>query len=357
MAQLLAFRFLSGMGASVGLGIGSGLIADLFDIHERGVANAVLTLASVLGPVLGPLLGGIITERAHWRWIFWTLLIACATVLALMALIIRETNATVIILHKTRRLQKELGRQDLESAYSSGKQPSSPPSARAVLIRGVIRPWKMLFRSPLLALFSLMAGLLSGLLYILLTTASSFFQQVYGWSLEASGLAYLGLGTGSLVGLVLFAKTSDLITVRLTRKNNGVYAPEMRMLTAFLPAVFIPVTFFWYGWSTQARTHWIIALLSLAPFGFSQIGINATIQAYWIDASGPYAASSMACVTAVRCLGGSLLPLAGPRLYARLDLGWGNSLLGFVSLVMVPFTLGVYKYGDTLRKMYPLYSD
>lgn len=356
IGQLLAFRLLSGIGASPGLSVGSGVIADLFDVHERGVANAVLTFASVLGPVLGPIIGGVITQRASWRWIFWVLTIACGTVTVIMGFFMQETNAPVIINGKTKRLRKELGRQGLQSVYDIDEKSKRPTSMKDVFVRGLFRPWKMFFRSPILVIFCIMVGFTSGLLYILLTTTSSFFQDVYGWPLETSGLAYLGLGTGSLIGLILFAKTSDLITVRLTKANNSIYQPEMRLITAFLPALFTPITFFWYGWSTETKTHWIVPLISLAPFGFSQIGLNATAQAYLIDASGPYAASSIACVTAVRCLCGAFLPLAGPSLYETLGLGWGNSLLGFVSLAMMPFPLLLYRYGRRLRERYPLTS-
>ncbi|GME34194.1 major facilitator superfamily transporter [Neofusicoccum parvum] len=350
IGQLLAFRLLSGLGASACLSIGGGVLADLFDLHERGVPNAVLTLGSMFGPVLGPLIGGIITEKVGWRWIFRVLLIACAAVTIFM-FVLPETNAPVLLQRKTQRLRDELNRPELQSAYDADKEPTK---SRALIARAVLRPWLLLFRSPLLPLLCLEVGFISGLLYLLLTTTSTFFRTVYGWSLSTAGLAYLGLGAGSLLGLVLFAQTSDAVVARLAAANGNAHRPEMRLATAFVPALFIPVTFFWYGWSTCARAHWAVAVLSLAPFGFAQVGLNAAAQAYLIDASGPYAASSYACVTAVRCVFGAVMPLAGPSLYQNLGLGWGNSLLGLVSLAMVPFPVLIYRYGAKLREKYPL---
>ncbi|KAL2875798.1 hypothetical protein SGCOL_008945 [Colletotrichum sp. CLE4] len=350
---LLAFRTISGFGASACFSIAGGMLADLYDVHERGVPNAIITTGSLFGPVLGPLFGGIITQRAGWRWIFWILLIASALVTVLMNLFTPETNAHVILRQKTLRIRKETGRTDLLSLHDNQVGTSSKKNPQT-LGKALRRPWKMLFRSPLVPVFCIMTGFISALLYILLTSTSSFFQEVYGWSLETAGLAYLGLGFGSLVGLLLFAKTSDLIAVRLAKKNGGLYQPEMRLVTAFIPALFIPVTFFWYGWSTYARTHWIIPLISLAPFGFAQVGINASSSAYLIDASGPYASSSYACVTSARCLIGGFLPLVGPTLYQNLGLGWGNSVLGFVSLAMAPIPLLLYRYGQKLRERSPL---
>ena len=274
-----------------------------------------------------------------------------------MAAFTPETNALVIIRHKTLKLRKETDRQDLQSAYDSEKSSASLNNPWLLLARAISRPWKMLFHSPLLVIVCIMVGLISGLLYTLLTTSSTFFQEFYAWPLETAGLAYMGLGLGSLIGLIVFAKTSDLLTVRLTKANNDIFQPEMRIVTAFLPALFIPVSFFWYGWSTQAQTHWIVPLVGLVPFGFAQVGINATAQAYLIDASGSFAASSVACVTSVRCLFGAFLPLAGPSLYDHLGLGWGNSLLGFISLVMPVMTIIIYRFGQKLREGYPLHTE
>jgi hypothetical protein len=40
-------------------------------------------------------------------------------------------------------------------------------------------------------------------------------------------------------------------------------------------------------------------------------------------------------------------------LYRKLGLGWGNSVLGFVSLTFVPLAFLFYKYGGTLREKFP----
>ncbi|KAK7457618.1 major facilitator superfamily transporter [Colletotrichum acutatum] len=353
IGSLLAFRTISGFGASACFSVAGGMLADLYDVHERGAPNAIITTGSLFGPVLGPLFGGIITQRAGWRWIFWTLLIASALVTILMNLLTPETNAHIILRQKALRIGKETGRTDLLSCYDNQVGISSKKKTQT-LGQALQRPWTMLFRSPLVPVFCIMTGFISALLYILLTSTSSFFQEVYGWPLETAGLAYIGLGFGSLIGLLLFAKTSDLIAALLAKKNSGVYEPEMRLVTAFIPALFIPVTFFWYGWSTYARAHWIVPLISLAPFGFAQVGINASSQAYLIDASGPYASSSYACVVSARCLIGGFLPLVGPSLYRNLGLGWGSSVLGFVSLAMVPIPLLLYRYGQKLRERNPL---
>lgn len=43
------------------------MIADLFPIQQRGLANAMFVLGPLFGPVIGPIIGGFIAERAGWR--------------------------------------------------------------------------------------------------------------------------------------------------------------------------------------------------------------------------------------------------------------------------------------------------
>lgn len=73
-------------------------------------------------------------------------------------------------------------------------------------------------------------------------------------------------------------------------------------------------------------------------------------MSYLVDAFTIYAASALAANTVIRSIGGALLPLAGQAMYAALGLGWGNSLLGFIAVALLPIPLVMMKYGERWRK-------
>lgn len=75
MDMLIVFRFLAGCMGSAPLAIGGGTIADLFPIHQRGLALSFYTLGPICGPVVGPVAGGFLSQAKGWRWIFWLLAI------------------------------------------------------------------------------------------------------------------------------------------------------------------------------------------------------------------------------------------------------------------------------------------
>ena len=70
---------------------------------------------------------------------------------------------------------------------------------------------------------------------------------------------------------------------------------------------------------------------------------------YLVDAYTVHAASVTAASTIFRCLLGAFFPLAGPAMYDTLGLGWGNSLLGFISIAFFPVPFILYFYGERLR--------
>jgi MFS family permease len=94
-------------------------------------------------------------------------------------------------------------------------------------------------------------------LYLCFTTFPIVFQEVYGFSEGISGLAYLGLGIGSMVGLGIIGKFSDQIVVNMTAKH-GVRKPEYRLPLMIIAHLFIPIGLFWYGWAADKHTHWYI---------------------------------------------------------------------------------------------------
>jgi MFS family permease len=196
-----------------------------------------------------------------------------------------------------------------------------------------------------------------GLLYLFFTTIPSVFRNQYGFSTGLSGLAYLGIGLGFISGLVLCGLTNDRVVLKLTRRNGGKYEPEMRLPAMIFFACFLPVSFFWYGWVVDKNVHWIAAIIGMMPFGVGMMGVYLPIQTYVIDCYQGYAASANASLTTIRSLVGGLLPLAGPKLFASLGLGWGNSLLGFIALAFVPVPIVFSRYGQRIREKFPVNLD
>jgi hypothetical protein len=77
------------------------------------------------------------------------------------------------------------------------------------------------------------------------------------------------------------------------------------------------------------------------------------LQTYLVDSYVQYAASVIAALTVLRSLLGALLPLAGLSMYEELGWGWGNSVLAFITLALVPVPMLFRIYGARIRARFP----
>lgn len=235
---------------------------------------------------------------------------------------------------------------NLRSKYDQGL------TRKEIFKRSIIRPMKMLVRSPIVLLMSLYVGVCYGYLYLLFTTFPTVFQGIYGFSSGTVGLTYVGLGVGSLLGVLAFAAVSDRILKRKSAK--GEMKPEYRIPPMIPGGFLIPIGLFWYGWSAKEHTHWIVPILGTMIIGMGNLAAFMCVSTYLVDAFPLYAASALSANTVIRSILGALLPLAGQQMYETLGVGWGNSLLAFIAVAFLPIPFMFYLWGEKIRTRYPL---
>lgn len=71
LQELVAFRFVQGMGGGMLTPVGTAMLSREFPGIERAKASAIISVPVVLAPTLGPVVGGYLTEYVSWRWIFY----------------------------------------------------------------------------------------------------------------------------------------------------------------------------------------------------------------------------------------------------------------------------------------------
>lgn len=176
--QMMAFRFLSGLGASapqaVNLNttfhisslivtqIGGGVVSDCWRAEERGKAIAIYSLAPFLGPSLGPIAGGLITQNTTWRWVFWGTSILDLFVQILATLFLHETYPPKILAVKAKKLIQETGNTALHTKWQN-----SDHTFGHVLRKNLVRPFVMLATQPTIQVMALYRAYIYGLKYLM----------------------------------------------------------------------------------------------------------------------------------------------------------------------------------------------
>lgn len=141
---------------------------------------------------------------------------------------------------------------------------------------------------------------------------------------------------------------SDKVAKR-QKAPNGQPKPEPG-LWPLVPASFIiPCSLFWYGWSLESHSNPVVPLVGLGFFGFAMMATFMPVSMYLIKTFTVHSASAIAASNVLRSLLGALLPLGGQGLYDALGYGWGNSLLAFISIALIPIPFLLIRYGSKLR--------
>lgn len=322
------------------------ILSDCWEPERRGKAIGIYSLAPLLGPVIGPLAGGFITEHSTWRWVFWATSIAAGIIQLAIYFFLPESYPPVILKKRRDHLAKQTGNKDLHVAHNRTEQ----TLMRSIAI-AIARPTRMLATQPIVQLIALYIAYLFGLFYLIISTFPTVFSDVYHESLGISGLNYISLGLGYIVGSQANAHVTDRLYKHLKAKradNTGL--PEFRVPAMFIGSLIVPIGLFWYGWSVQTRLHWIMPNIGIVIFSLGSIVCLQCMQAYIIDSYSRFAASAMAAAVVLRSLASFGFPLFAPYMYTTLDYGWGNSMLGCISIVVgIPAPYLFWFYGAKLR--------
>ncbi|KAG6289909.1 hypothetical protein E4U09_004695 [Claviceps aff. purpurea] len=346
--QMIAFRFLAGIGGSAPLAIGGGVLSDLFRAEERGRALSVYSLMPLLGPAVGPVAGGWIAEKTTWRWVFYSTTIACGLVQMLGLLCLQETYAPVLLHRKKMRLMRETGNMRLHTAYDCPDR-----TLLQMLARAFVRPFRLLTTQPIIQVLSLYLMFLYGTMYLILATFPTLFATKYGETPGVIGLNYISIGVGFFLGTQVCAPLQDRVYAALKRRyvpDGGAGRPEFRVPMMVPGALLVPVGIIIYAWTAEVPTHWLGPNAGAALFALGTIIGFQCIQGYVVDAYPRYAASAVGAITVLRSLAGFAFPLFAPALYDTLGYGRGGTVLAAVSIVVgwpAPFLL--WRYGAALR--------
>src|SRR5258708_11215940 len=71
MEQLIAFRFLQGLGAGGMLPITQTVLGDIYPLEQRARITGLFSTVWGVSGLLGPGVGGSLTEHVSWRWVFY----------------------------------------------------------------------------------------------------------------------------------------------------------------------------------------------------------------------------------------------------------------------------------------------
>lgn len=345
-AQMMVCRFIGGLFGCVPMNVCAGVISDMFDAQSRNAALAGYSLVPLLGPVIAPVISGFIVDHKQWRWTFYVLCIFNGFVAITATFLFKETYSPTLLKHKAKKLREQTGNVNLHTIYEI----ADGETKLGKIWLCMVRPIKLLFTHPMIVGLGSFMAFTYGFMYLMIVTFPEIFGNQYGYSKSVTGLMYIPMGIGFIIGVIFWTYMVGNVYERLTSRNNGVAKPEFRLPCLIASSIFIPVGLIWFGWSAQKKLHWIMPGIGSAIFAMGLVCVFQTIQNYLIDMNVRYAASSVAAAALFRSLFGFSFPLFANKMYSALGYGWANTMCAFIGIFLgVPFPIFCYMYGEKIR--------
>ncbi|KLO19712.1 MFS general substrate transporter [Schizopora paradoxa] len=329
---LMAFRILQAGGASAGMSVGSGAIADIYRLEERGTAMGIFFAACLLGPALAPLAGGVAAYYYTWRHMQFALFLSGILALALILLLLPETSHP--------------GTRGIDKEHESGRYSKwvwlNPLSGLALL------------RSPNLMAVTLIGTVVLLTDYVLLIPLAYTIGVRYGITNEALiGAFFLPAGVGNLLGAPLAGRLSDRSIVYWRARRKGEWVPEDRLRVTMIGAVFlVPLSVLCSGVFTRFVPGTLGIVLNLICLFANGLGVDFVLSpsaAYNVDVVHSRSAEIMAANNGFR---GILLAMITTVILPSINsigvlstnaicaaLAWIGALLMWITI----------KYGDRMR--------
>ncbi|KAF5362093.1 hypothetical protein D9756_002704 [Leucocoprinus leucothites] len=215
-------RFLQGGLSSTGATMVGGTIADIWPVADRGLPMAIFSFTSIFNLGMGAIMAGWIemNPKLGWRWIQWVQMTWAGAFVLTILLWFPETRSTIVL----ERIAKGLRKQTGDKRYKAHVQ---KPSTRELIWISCKRPIRLLLTEPVVASFSLWLAFCWGVLYCMIDSISSVFQNLHHFTIGETGLVFITMMVSSVLGIftcLYQEKLYQLSDLRFALPSSWAYA-------------------------------------------------------------------------------------------------------------------------------------
>ncbi|KAH8886497.1 MFS general substrate transporter [Thozetella sp. PMI_491] len=343
LTEIIIVRFFGAFFASVMVSNSPGTIVDITEPDYLALVMSCWSIAPLNGPVTGPLIGGFVYQYLGWRWDNWLVLILGGMAFICMVTV-KETYAPAILQKKAALRRKETDDERWWSRYDQKF------STVELLKLNLSRPFILSLTEPILWFFNIWISIIYGILYLCFVAYPIVFSQHRGWGPGISGLAFVGIGVGSTIAIVMEPVWRKIINSHEKDPETGRAFPEATASVMMIGAISTAVGQLVFSWTCLPVTiHWAVPIAFGIPFGLGNTLSFIYGSNYLAGSYGIYAASALAGNAVMRSFFGGTLPLAGPAMYQKLTPQWAGTFLGLLETMLIAVPFVFYRYGAKIR--------
>ncbi|KAL2840076.1 major facilitator superfamily domain-containing protein [Aspergillus pseudoustus] len=363
--ELIGVSLLAGLAGSISEAVVMITIVDLFFVHQHARFNGVFVFMQSLGTTGGPIACGYIVVDLGWRWMWWIVAILLGVNLVLVLFFFEESkyvpslngqstfapgNEAIMAHPKDGRDTHPATPIASQTSTTAPRRSQKSIRQRLAFVTKTPGPIFQHFYQPLLVLVSFPAVAYTAVTYGTIlaffsatSSAGSYFliYPPYNFSPSAIGLFHLGGFIGALLATLLMSPLIDWTIVRLARRNNGVFEPEMRLWMG-IPAALV-------NCAAMLGLHWAILAFAQGLFGFGFITAADVALTYLSDCYPDILADALIAVVFIRNGFAATIRFAFTDWLEAMGIRDTFILIGVIAIVSGALPIALLIYGKRAR--------
>jgi DHA1 family multidrug resistance protein-like MFS transporter len=204
---------------------------------------AIWVAAMFAAPALGPLLSGFAVYAENWRWSQWEVLWMAGPVFLLMFFFLPETQPTTILLHRSARLRKLTGNDNIRTQTEIERKGIG---FGAILSDAIIKPIEIGIKDPALMFVNLYTALTYGIYYSFFEVFALVYPPIYGFNVGETSIVFTCIIVGCFIAIVIFFAYLKWYLIPDILKN-GLRAQEHRLVPGIFASIGPVVGLFIFG--------------------------------------------------------------------------------------------------------------
>jgi DHA2 family multidrug resistance protein len=232
LQQMVAFRFLQGMCGAALVPLSQATMLDIYPFERRAQAMAIFGMGVMVGPITGPTLGGYLTEMYNWRYVFYVNVpFGVLAVIGLLVFLPKATPRSELRFDWTGFAVLAMGVGALQLMLDRGST-LDWFSSREIIVEAVLaglglylfvvhmftaeRPFLPpgLFKDRNFVCGVSMVFCTATVMLASSALMAPYLESLAGYPVETAGLSMAPRGIGTIIGMQLASRLSNLVDHR-----------------------------------------------------------------------------------------------------------------------------------------------
>lgn len=217
-------------------------------------------------------------------------------------------------------------------------------------VRLIVRPLRLLFTEPIVAMVSIISGTAFALVYLFIEVLPIIYGEK-GFTKQQSSLVLIAVALG--FSFTPLTRLYDYKRFKKAKHQGRLLTPEEKLMGFAVAAPAFAIGLWCFAWTVPPEVPglpWIVSALALVPIGFAINEFDCVLVGYLTESYTTFSSSAFASFSMVRSALSATFPLFAHAMYEKLGANYATTILAAAATAACVCPIVLIRYGRRTRQ-------